>query len=76
MGASGGKFWGQVTIPANHLPPMPLSDIALRTAKPTDKPYKLTDGGGLYVEVYPTGGKLWRLKYRFGGKEKRLSLGA
>ncbi len=31
--------------------------------------YKLTDGGGLYVEVYPTGGKLWRLKYRFGGKE-------
>ena len=55
---------------------MPLSDIALRTAKPTDKPYKLTDGGGLYVEVYPTGGKLWRLKYRFGGKEKRLSLGA
>ena len=55
---------------------MSLTDIAIRTAKPTDKPYKLADGGGLYVEVYPTGGKLWRLKYRFGGKEKRLSFGA
>ena len=55
---------------------MPLTDIAIRTAKPTDKPYKLADGGGLYLEVYPTGGKLWRLKYRFGGKEKRLSLGS
>lgn len=55
---------------------MPLTDIAIRTAKPTDKPYKLADVGGLYLEVYPTGGKLWRLKYRFGGKEKRLSLGS
>ena len=36
---------------------------------------KLADGGGLYLEVAPSGGKWWRLKYRFGGKEKRLSLG-
>jgi integrase len=54
---------------------MPLTDVAIRRAKPAAKPYKLFDGGGLYVEVVPAGGKWWRLKYRFGGKEKRLSLG-
>ena len=55
---------------------MPLTDAALRNAKPRDKSYKLADEKGLYIEVYPSGGKLWRLKYRFGGKEKRLALGA
>lgn len=55
---------------------MPLTDTALRNAKPKGKSYKLADERGLYIEVYPTGGKLWRLKYRFGGKEKRLALGA
>ncbi|WP_350017100.1 integrase arm-type DNA-binding domain-containing protein [Rhodanobacter sp. IGA1.0] len=55
---------------------MPLSDPAIRTAKPADKPRRLFDGGGLYLEVSPAGGKLWRLKYRHGGKEKRLALGA
>lgn len=54
---------------------MPLSDVAIRTAKPRDKPYKLADGGGMYLEISPSGGKWWRLKYRFDGKEKRLSLG-
>lgn len=54
---------------------MPLTDTAIRTAKPQDKPYKLADGGGMYLEVSPAGGKWWRLKYRIGGKEKRLSLG-
>ncbi|QBQ53822.1 tyrosine-type recombinase/integrase [Nitrosococcus wardiae] len=54
---------------------MPLTDTAIRNAKPGDKPKKLFDGGGLYLEVAPSGGKWWRLKYRFGGKEKRLSLG-
>jgi len=54
---------------------MPLSDMAIRKAIPTDKKQKLFDGGGLYLEVAPSGGKLWRLKYRFGGKEKLLSLG-
>lgn len=53
-----------------------LSDTAIRKAKPADKPLRLFDGGGLYLEVSPAGGKLWRLKYRFGGKEKRLALGA
>jgi hypothetical protein len=54
---------------------MPLTDTAIRNAKPGKKPIRLFDGGGLYLEVFPTGGKWWRLKYRFEGKEKRLSLG-
>ncbi len=54
---------------------MPLTDTQIRNAKPADKPIRLFDGGGLYLEVTPSGGKLWRLKYRFGGKEKRLSFG-
>ena len=54
---------------------MPLTDTAIRSAKPLPKAQKLFDGGGLYLEVAPAGGKWWRLKYRFKGKEKRLSLG-
>ncbi|SFM28341.1 protein of unknown function [Ectothiorhodospira mobilis] len=54
---------------------MPLTDTAIRNAKPADKARKQFDGGGLYLEVAPSGGKWWRLKYRYGGKEKRLSLG-
>ncbi len=54
---------------------MPLTDTAIRNAKPAKKAKKLFDGGGMYLEVAPSGGKWWRLKYRFGGKEKRLSLG-
>ncbi len=54
---------------------MPLTNTTIRNAKPSDKAKRLFDGGGLYLEVAPSGGKWWRLKYRFGGKEKRLSLG-
>ena len=54
---------------------MPLSDVKVRTAKPGAKAVKLFDERGLYLEVSPSGGKWWRLKYRFEGKEKRLSLG-
>lgn len=54
---------------------MPLTDTAIRAAKPGPKARKLTDGAGLYLEVSPAGGKWWRLKYRIAGKEKRLSLG-
>jgi integrase len=54
---------------------MPLSDRAIKNAKPDKKPQRLFDGGGLYLEIAPAGGRWWRLKYRFGGKEKRLSLG-
>lgn len=54
---------------------MPLTDTAVRNAKPAEKAVKMFDGGGLYLEVAPSGGKWWRLKYRVDGKEKRLSLG-
>ena len=54
---------------------MPLTDVTVRTAKPRDKIYKLSDSGGLYVEVTPAGGKRWRWKYRIGGREKLLSMG-
>jgi hypothetical protein len=55
---------------------MALSDTTVRNVKSTDKPYKLADEGGLHLYVTTTGGKLWRMKYRFGGKEKLLSFGA
>ena len=54
---------------------MALKDIHVRNAKPQSKIYRLFDGGGLYLEVTPAGGKYWRYKYRFSGKEKRLALG-
>ena len=54
---------------------MPLTDVTIRRAQPGSKSRKMFDGRGLYLEVTPRGGKYWRLKYRFGGKEKRLSLG-
>jgi integrase len=54
---------------------MPLSDVAIRAAKPGPKPIKLADEKGLFLLVQPSGGKLWRLKYRIAGKEKKLSLG-
>ena len=54
---------------------MPLTNIAVSTVKPRARTRKLFDGGGLYLEVSPAGGKWWRWKYRFGGKEKRISLG-
>jgi len=53
----------------------PLSDSAIKKAKPREKEYKLFDGGGLHIVVKPNGSKLWRIKYRFDGKEKSKSLG-
>jgi integrase len=54
---------------------MALNDVRLRQLKPRDKPYRLYDEGRLYLEVTPAGGKLWRWKYQFAGKEKLLALG-
>ncbi len=54
---------------------MALTDIAIRKATVTGKVQRHADGGGLYLEVSPAGGKWWRFKYRYAGKEKRLSLG-
>lgn len=53
-----------------------LTDLAIRSALPSAKPYKLTDGHGLYVEIRPTGAKLWRYRYRIGGRENLFALGA
>ncbi|KAF7600360.1 MAG: integrase [Candidatus Dactylopiibacterium carminicum] len=54
---------------------MPLTDAKIRTTKPADKPQKLADGGGLYLEVRPTGAKLWRYRYRIAGKENVFAIG-
>lgn len=69
---SGGILWGANTAWGYE---MPLPDLAVRAAKPAERPFKLSDARGLFVLVTPAGGKLWRLKYRFGGKEKLLSFG-
>lgn len=53
-----------------------LTETAIKNAKPKEKPYKLSDSGGLYAEITPTGGKHWRMKYRYDGKEKKLSIGS
>ena len=61
-----------------------LTDVRIDTAKPAERPYKLSDGRGLYVLVQPNGRKMWRMKYRFGPKkdgkqgsaEKLLALGS
>ncbi|WGW03647.1 tyrosine-type recombinase/integrase [Tropicibacter oceani] len=55
---------------------MPLSDTQIRNLKPKAKPYKVSDFDGLYVTVTPSGSRLWHLKYRIDGREKRLSFGA
>ena len=55
--------------------PISLSDAKARNAKPKSRPYKLSDGGGLFLLVMPNGSRYWRLRYFFGGKEKSLALG-
>lgn len=55
---------------------VPLSDIQVRNAKRKEKDYKLSDGGGLYLLVTPSAGKLWRMKYSYAGKERLLAFGA
>ena len=54
---------------------MALTDTALKALKPRDKPYTLADERGLYVEVFPTGGVVWRYRYRLNGKQEKLTLG-
>lgn len=78
-----GHIWGHfVLLSRLNAPKMPksivpLSQLQVRNAKPREKAYKLADGGGLYLEIMPTGGKLWRMKFRqLDGTENRLSFGA
>ena len=79
-------MWGYVWVQEGLLPlfvaryplmypQMALTDTAVRNAKPKEKPYKLGDSGGLYVIVRPNGSKLWRYKYRLGGKANSRGLG-
>jgi len=74
----GGRFWGllKTTIRIGPRGCEVLSDLKIRQAKPQEKDYKLYDAEGLYLQVTPAGGKLWKYKYRFDGKERKLSLGA
>lgn len=62
-------------IPTRGGGSMALTDIKVRTVKPADKPFKLTDGEGMHLLVNPNGSKYWRLQYRFSGKQKMLALG-
>jgi len=55
---------------------MPLTDAKLRALKPAGKPIRISDGAGLFIQVGPSGSKLWRMAYRFGGKQKLLAFGA
>lgn len=55
---------------------MPLNEIKCKNAKPSDKIQKLSDEKGMYLQVNPSGGKTWQLKYRFAGKEKKLAIGS
>ncbi len=54
---------------------MSLTDAKIRNTKPKERPYKVSDGGGLHLLIKPNGSRLWRLKYRITGKEKLLSIG-
>src|SRR3546814_12162993 len=65
------RFWGHIGDMAGGIV---LTDAKIRKAVARDKDYKLTDAHGLYVLVRTNGSKLWRIKYRFDGKEKLLSL--
>jgi integrase len=67
---------GEIGARFENEAPMALTDTQIRQAKPTDKEYKLADGGGLYLLVKPNGSKLWKLKLRLQGREQKLSFGA
>src|SRR3984893_1587201 len=54
---------------------MPLTDTAVRNAKRSARPQKLTDGGGLHLLVIPDGARYWRMAYRYQGRQKTLALG-
>ena len=54
---------------------MALTDTALKALKPRERPYTVADARGLYVEVFPTGGVVWRFRYRLKGKAEKLTLG-
>jgi integrase len=76
LGGMGVFSWGYRQKSNVLEPTMPLTDTAIKKAKPGAKPVKLSDGKGMYLLVSPAGSKLWRWKYRVLGKEKVMALGA
>jgi hypothetical protein len=66
---------GVFAVRSEEIPPDELNARQVETAKPKEKPYKMADGGGLYLLVKTNGSRYWRLKYRIDGKEKLLALG-
>ena len=75
MGLNNSKYINAPTIPRINLPSDKLTELGVRKAKPSSKPKKLSDGRGLFLLLHPNGSKYWRMKYRFMGKEKLLSIG-
>jgi hypothetical protein len=65
-----GVYLGVSHRPRKADTPMPLTDVAIRRAKPADKPQKLSDAGGLCLYITVAGAKSWRWKYRFGGRRR------
>ncbi|MDR1243438.1 MAG: Arm DNA-binding domain-containing protein, partial [Deltaproteobacteria bacterium] len=55
---------------------MSLADVSIRNSHPKDKMYRISDGGNLYLEIYPNGSKLWRMRLKTAGRETMLSLGS
>lgn len=83
VGAFAGAFcctaqhvWLRLTVNKHEKARMPLTDRAIKNIKPAAKATKHSDGGGLYLQVTPSGSKLWRMGYRFHGKQKTLYIGA
>ena len=70
-----GPYWGLIQVNDIRGSHIPLNARQAETSKSVEKTYKLADGGGLYLLVNPNGSKYWRLKYRFAGKENKLSFG-
>jgi hypothetical protein len=69
-----GTFDGIGTVDYGRYHQM-ISEIRIRSVKPTERPYKLTDTRGLYLYVMPNGSRYWRLNYRFDGRQKTLAMG-
>ena len=67
--------WGDTPTGWSDTPSMALTDLGIRKARPKEKPYKMSDGGGLFLLVKPNGSKLWQQKYRYFRKERLLSHG-
>ncbi len=75
MGVSNSKYINAPPTSRIRLPSDKLTELGVRKAKPSSKPKKLSDGRGLFLLLHANGSKYWRMKYRFMGKEKLLSIG-